>query len=136
MVLERRGRRGRGQRHIRRRRLEVGASSLSLPSGAVAVSPATCVNAAYPTFRLAARSDSPGSVVSVAVVYQTPRGPITIPVGSVVPGRDWAPTASMQTLAAIGTQLSGGSASVALRFTQVAGSSQIDDVYVDPHTVH
>jgi hypothetical protein len=113
-----------------------GSSSLGLSGGDTAQSPATCVNAAYPSLRFFARSDNPGSILSVSVVYQTPGGPITLPVGAVSPGRNWAPTTSMPTLAGVGTLLAGGQASVALRFTQLAGSSQIDDVYVDPHTIH
>ena len=114
----------------------VGASSLGLSTGDTAQSPTTCVNAAYPSFRLFARSDRPGSVIGVSVVYQTALGQLTLPVGAVIPGRSWAPTPPLPTLAAVGSMLAGGSTSVALRFNELAGSSQIDDVYVDPHTVH
>jgi hypothetical protein len=111
----------------------VGASSLSLGTGASAQSPGTCVNAAYPSFRFFARSDTPGSVVTVSVVYQTAGGQTALPVGAVVPGRNWAPTRSMPTLSAI---LAGSTAPVQLRFTETTGSSQIDDVFVDPHVMH
>jgi hypothetical protein len=111
----------------------VGASSLSLPAGSSAQSPGTCVNASYPSFRFFARSDRPGSVITVSVVYETVLGQTSLPVGAVVPGRNWAPTRSMPTLSAI---LAGSTAPVRLRFTQSAGSSQIDDVFVDPHVMH
>jgi hypothetical protein len=114
----------------------VGASSLGLSAGDVAQSPTTCVNAAYPSFRFFARSDRSGSVIGVSVVYQSPYGQLTLPVGSVIPGRSWTPTLPIPTLASIGSMLAGGATSVALRFSQLAGSSQIDDVFVDPHTVH
>jgi hypothetical protein len=111
----------------------VGASSLSLPAGASAQSPGACVNAAYPSFRFFARSDRPGSVVAVSVVYQTVLGQTALPVGAVVPSRNWAPTTSLPTLSAI---LAGASAPVELRFTTMTGSAQIDDVFIDPHTMH
>jgi hypothetical protein len=38
----------------------------------------------------------------------------------------------MLTLAAVPGLLTGGTSQVALRFTALTGSSQIDDVFVDP----
>ncbi len=114
----------------------VGSDSLSLPAGSSAQSPATCVNAAYPTFRFFARSASPGSVVAVSVVYKTSLGQMTIPVGVAGFDGNWAPTLPMITGSAVPGALSGGTAAVALRFTALVGSSQIDDVYVDPHGFH
>jgi hypothetical protein len=111
-----------------------GSASLSLPDGSTAVSPQTCVNAAYPTFRLFARSDDPGAVVDVSVVYNTVLGTTTIPVGTVASSSDWQPTLPMLTGSAITGALSGGTASVALRFVARGGTTQIDDVYVDPHS--
>jgi hypothetical protein len=105
-----------------------GSYSLSLPAGAVATSPQTCVNAAYPDFRLFTRTDTPGASVVVSVVY----GGSTIPVGVVTPGADWQPTLPMLTGSAIAGALNGGTAYVSLRFAAVAGSVQIDDAYVDP----
>jgi hypothetical protein len=110
----------------------VGSSSLSLSRGAVATSPPTCVNAAYPTFRFFARTDTPGSTVAVSVVYNTWLGQVTIPVGVVALSGDWAPTLPMTTLSAVTGALMGGSANVQLRFTALTGTSQIDDVFVDP----
>jgi hypothetical protein len=111
----------------------VGQSSLSLPGGSSATSPNTCVNAAYPDFRFMARTDTPGSTVLVQVVYQTLLGTTTIPVGVVAPSDTWQPTLPMVTGSAVTGLLSGGTAQVALKFTALSGSSQIDDVYVDPH---
>ncbi len=111
----------------------VGASSLSLGAGASAQSPTTCVNAAYPSFRFFARTNSPGSVVVVTAVYQTLLGQVVLPVGVVGLSPDWSPTLPMLTGSAVPGLLSGGTAPIALRFTQLTGSSQIDDVFVDPH---
>lgn len=113
-----------------------GASSLSLPASASAQSPYTCVNAAYPTFRLFARTDTPGSTILVQAVYTDVTGsPVTIPVGIVAPTTTWQPTLPMVTGSAIPGALNGGTAQVALRFTSLTGTSQIDDVYVDPRMV-
>ena len=40
----------------------------------------------------------------------------------------------MLTGSAVGGLLSNGTAPLALRFTELTGTSQIDDVFVDPHT--
>lgn len=114
----------------------VGASSLALGAGGYAQSSSTCVNAAYPSFRFFARTDSPGSLMAVSVVYQTLLGQVTLPVGVVGLSSSWTPTLPMVTGSAVPGLLSGGTAPVALRFSQLTGSSQIDDVYVDPHTIH
>ena len=110
----------------------VGSSSLRLPSGSSAVSPQTCVNAAYPTFRFFVRSDTPGTTVTESVIYQTAAGSTTIPVGSVAATGSWMPTAPMLTGSAITGAMNGGTANVSLQFTASGGSAQVDDVYVDP----
>jgi hypothetical protein len=111
----------------------VGSSSLDLPAGAVAMSPQTCVNAAYPDFRLFTRTDVPGSTVTVSVLYNSPdSGPMTIPVGVITPTSHWQPTPPMLTGSAIPGLMNGGTADVSLRFTTANGTVQVDDVYVDP----
>ncbi|MEA2371020.1 MAG: hypothetical protein QOH12_1414 [Solirubrobacteraceae bacterium] len=114
----------------------VGSSSLALGSGASAQSPTTCVDAAYPTFRFFARTDTPGSMIAVSAVYPSVIGPLTVPVGVVALSPSWTPTAPMLTGSAIGGLLSNGIAPLSLRFTELSGTSQIDDVFVDPHTMH
>jgi len=106
----------------------VGAASLSLPAGAVATSPQTCVNAAYPTFRFFVRSATPGTTVTESVVY----GKTTIPVGAVTATGSWTPTPPLLTGSAIAGALNGGTAWVSLRFVASGGAAQVDDVYVDP----
>ncbi len=111
----------------------VGSSSLSLPAGANAVSPETCVNAAYPTFRFFVRSNTPGTLVTESVIYDSVTGPVAIPVGTVAATGDWLPTPPMLTGSAIAGALNGGAANVRLQFTASGGSAQVDDVEVDPY---
>jgi hypothetical protein len=108
-----------------------GSYSLSLPTGASAQSPYTCVNAAYPTFRFFARTGGAASIL-VQAVYPSTTGTVAIPVGVVSLNGDWAPTLPMATGSALPAAMNGGTAQVALRFTALTGSSQIDDVFVDP----
>jgi hypothetical protein len=113
-----------------------GASSLSLPASASAQSPYTCVNAAYPTFRFFARTETPGSTILVQAVYTDVTGSsVAIPVGIVAPSARWQPTLPLLTGSAIPGAMNGGTAQVALRFTSLSGTSQIDDVYVDPRMI-
>ena len=112
----------------------VGASSVHLPAGASVTSPFTCVDAAYPTFRFFARNNGLLSTVLVSVVYKPLLGiPIAVPVGTVLLSPSWSPSAPMLTVSVLTGLLHGGTAPMAVRFTAVTGSSQIDDVFVDPH---
>lgn len=111
----------------------VGASSLLLPAGASAQTPYTCVDAAYPSLRFFARNNSLLGAVAVQLVYKAPLlGLVPLPVGAVIFSGQWRPTASMPTLAALPSLLTGGIVPVSVRFTALLGSSQIDDVFVDP----
>jgi hypothetical protein len=111
----------------------VGAQSLSLSPGSSAQSPWTCVNAAYPTFRFFGRNDGLLSTVLVQVIYKNPiLGLVPLPVGVVALSGSWQPTLPMLTGSVVGGLLSGGTAQIALRFTALTGSSQVDDVFVDP----
>ncbi len=115
----------------------VGSHSLYLPAGSSAESPPTCVNAAYPTFRLFARNSSLLSTVIVQVVYDDPIvGRVVLPVGVVALSKNWQPSLPMLTASAVQGVLKNGVAQVSLRFTAVVGSSSIDDVYVDPRLSH
>jgi hypothetical protein len=110
----------------------VGAYSMALPAGASAQSPFTCVDAGYPTFRFFARNDSLTSTVIVQVVYKTLLGSVALPLGVVALSGEWQPTLPMLTGSVVAGVLSGGTAQAALRFTALTGSSEIDDVFVDP----
>lgn len=110
----------------------LGSSSLSLPEGASARSPFTCVDAAYPTFRFFARNLRATSTVLVSVLYRTVAGTVSLPLGAVALGDGWQPTLPMLTGSAAAGLLANGTAQVALNFTALTGSSRIDDVFVDP----
>jgi hypothetical protein len=111
----------------------VGSSSMDLPAGASVTSPFTCVDAAYPTFRFFGRNNGLLSTVAVSVVYKVPvLGQVVLPVGIVALSGNWQPSAQMLTASAVTGLLSGGTTTVALRFTALTGNSQIDDVFVDP----
>ena len=110
----------------------VGSRSLALPPGASAQSPFTCANSSYPTFRFFARNGGTLSTVLVQVVYQTALGPVSAPLGIVALSGEWQPTLPMLTGSVVTGALSGGTAHIALRFTALTGTSNIDDVLVDP----
>ena len=116
----------------------VGKSSIYLPAGGSVQSPYTCVDAAYPAFRFFGRNNGLLSTVAVSIAYKEPLlGPVAVPIGTVLLTPGWAPSARMLTLSAVqgivNGLLTGTTPQVALRFTAVTGSSQIDDVFIDPH---
>jgi hypothetical protein len=115
----------------------VGNSSMYLPAGASVQTPYTCVDAAYPSFRFFGRNNGLLSLVAVSIVYKEPLlGPVAVPIGTVALSGTWAPSSQMLTLSAVqgvvNGLLTGKTPQVALRFTAVTGSSQIDDVFIDP----
>ena len=116
---------------------EVGSRSVSIKPGGSVTSPATCVNIDYPTARFFAKS-SGGLLgllpaMKVDVLYEKGAlGIIAVPAGVVTPSSRWNPTLQMLTHAALGATLAGGEAPIALRFTSLAGTWTIDDVFVDP----
>ncbi len=115
------------------------AKSLSLPSGASAVSGQACVGTLSPTLRFFARNTgSSSSTLGVDVLYTDALGlRWSIPVGTAGATGTWAPTSSFLVLANITALplLTNGSARVSLRFTAqgTGGNWQIDDVYIDPY---
>jgi hypothetical protein len=103
----------------------LGASSLSLPAGASAESPPTCVDAAYPTIRFFTEG---AGLLEVNVVY----GDVTLPAGVDVVAGGWGPSLPMLTLSALGALTSDGSAQVSIQLKALAGDVRVDDVFVDP----
>lgn len=103
----------------------LGSWSLSLPAGASAESPATCVDAAYPTIRFFV---SGTGLLAATVVY----GNLTLPAGVVIATGRWAPSPVMLTSSALVAAISNGSAQVSVRLTTLAGDVRVDDVFVDP----
>jgi hypothetical protein len=108
-------------------------SSLSLPAGASATTPAICVGLAEPTLRFFA--EGPAGVVDrldVEVLFEDAAGQVrALPIGTDL-GGSWHPTTVMPVLANLLPLLPGGQTAVAFRFTAHGGSFRIDDVYVDP----
>jgi hypothetical protein len=111
---------------------QVGEHSLELPAGASAQSPFSCVNISYPTFRFFAKNNGLLSALVAQVVYKTALGEVVLPLGAVALSGQWSPTLPMLTGSVVGGLLSGGTAQVALRFSELTGSTQIDDIYIDP----
>ncbi len=115
------------------------AMSLSLPSGASAVSAQACVGTLSPTLRFFARNTgTASSTLRVDVVYTDALGlRWTVPIGTASASGIWEPTPSYLVLANITALplLTNGSAHVSFRFTAqgTGGSWQIDDVYLDPY---
>lgn len=104
---------------------------LSLPAGSVATSPQACINVVHPTVRFYARSAAPGTTLDVAAVLATAAGTVAVPIGTVTPTTDLAPTEQL----AVRVPLLGATAGdvlLGLRFQSRGGTAQIDDVYVDP----
>jgi hypothetical protein len=103
----------------------LGSWSLSLPAGASARSPATCVDAAYPSVRMFIAGTG---MVAVEVVYDD----LPIPTGVAIANGGWQPTPVMITADAVWGALSGGTATVSLQVTALTGNPQVDDVFIDP----
>lgn len=111
----------------------VGSSSLGLPVGSSAVSPPACVNVSKPTVELFSRASTPGTSVTVSVVYQNGGGNTVVTrFATLTPGSSWQASGPlhMPTVSAPGQ--SGSSGYVQLQLTATGGSAQIDDAYIDP----
>jgi hypothetical protein len=103
----------------------LGSWSLSLPAGASAESPPTCVDAAYPTMRFFTEGTG---LLEVNVVY----GNLTLPAGVDVVTGGWAPSLPMLTDSALVAATSDGSAQVSIQLNTLVGNVRVDDVFVDP----
>jgi hypothetical protein len=106
----------------------LGASSLELPAGAVAITPPICVERGFPSFRFVARHVEKGGL-NVQVVY--PSGKFKR-AGRLKPGAEWNVTRKLSLAQGRFRVTKGSSAEIRLRFTASAGTVRIDDVYVDP----
>jgi hypothetical protein len=111
-------------------------TSLSIPTGGSATSPAFCVEQGMPTFRFVVRNTGEQSAtMKVEAIYlDSTQNNVTKTVGYLTAGYWWGPSAKMSL--AIGTASDGGiqTSQVRLRFTPMNGSGkfQIDDVFIDP----
>lgn len=115
-----------------------GSGAISIPAGGSVTTAGTCVNAAYPTLRFFTKS-SGGLLgllpaMKVDLVYRDNLlGLVALPAGVVLPSGTWRPSPAMWTLAAVGGLVSDGQTPLSLRFTAVAGTWQVDDIFIDPH---
>jgi hypothetical protein len=110
-----------------------GSKSLYLPAGASVTTPFTCVNAAYPSFRLFAKNGSLLSTIVPQVVYKLPLlGNVALPIGAIALSPNWSPSLPLLTASLVTGLLNGGTAQVALKFTAALGPSTVDSIYVDP----
>jgi hypothetical protein len=110
-----------------------GSHSLYLPAGASVTTPYTCVNAAYPSFRLFAKNQSLLSTIVPQIVYKLPLlGATALPIGAIALSPNWSPSAPLLTASLVTGLLNGGTAQVALKFTALLGPSTVDGIYVDP----
>lgn len=103
----------------------LGTKALELRPGASALSPPTCVDAAYPTIRMFVGGS--GAVE----VYVVDAG-VAIPVGIAAAGGAWEPSLPMSSDAVLIGALSGGTATVSIELVGLAGHPRVDDVFIDP----
>lgn len=112
-------------------------SSLLLPPGASATSPALCIALKYPTLRLFTRS-SKGGILRFEVLWLDGAGVLRSSQFMRLPGRSsWTLTPALLFLinAAVPVQRD-GTMVVGFRLTAEKGAWQVDDVYVDPRVGH
>ncbi len=106
-------------------------SSLQLPAGASAATPALCQETSSSVVRFFLRSPDGGSV-RVQVVARNLLGQIVgvLDVARVSPGASWQPGPAILNLQSLLALL--GVSSIQLKFVTIDGTVQVDDVYVDP----
>jgi hypothetical protein len=114
-----------------------GRSSLYLPSGSSATSPATCVETLDVVSRYVAKNRGPILLSTLkvdAIVKDSAGHTFVLPAAMNTGGSTWAP--SLPALGLLNTLalLSDGKATVSFRFTPVGlgAAWQIDDLFVDP----
>ena len=114
------------------------ASSLSIPQGGVATSPAMCVGLSEPTIRWFQKQSNSllgltGSM-TVSVLTETSLGGVVeTPVGAGLLGTSWSPSLTGVIVTNLLPLLPDSKTAVAFRFRAVTGTWNVDDVYVDPY---
>jgi hypothetical protein len=113
------------------------ASSLLLPAGSAATSPAICVSIHSPVMRFFMKSGGQSSRLNVSLNYTDKNGYArTASLGSFAPGSDWTLSPQVLFLNYIAPVVGGqGQTSVSFTFFVPSGSSagsRIDDLYIDP----
>ena len=117
-----------------------GASSLSLPAGASAVSAPICIDPTYPFYRLLARNTGDrASALHMEVLFLDQNGTVksTKSLDYRAGSTAWAPTGAAP-INVFTTKTTVSAAPISLRFTPMGkgGRWQIDDVFVDPFMRH
>ncbi|HEY2790544.1 MAG TPA: hypothetical protein VGI72_13915 [Gaiellales bacterium] len=112
-------------------------TSLSLPAGSSATSPAVCVDPTSPVIRFYVRNTGAStSKLGLTVLYTLPNGtPASLLVEKISATGVWRPTASIRFLMNMLAKTSAtGTTQVAFQFRPLdaTGHWRIDDVYVDP----
>ena len=109
---------------------KLGVRSLELAPGAVATTPAICVERGYPTFRFVARSLAGQGSLKVHVIYGADRK--VMRAGWVSPARSWSVSRVLKLVEGQYKLRAGQAGQVRFRFTAYGGTVRVDDVYVDP----
>jgi hypothetical protein len=107
-------------------------SSLLLPTGATATSPALCFGLLDPGLRFLAVAPSGSGTLHVQLVARGLLGVLSvIDGGTIQVGSSWAPTEVFSTL---GSQLNVplGTKTIQVVLTATSGNVQVDDLYIDP----
>jgi hypothetical protein len=112
-------------------------SSLSLPAGSSATSPAICVTPAAPTLRFYVRNTGAASAkLGVTVFYSLPSGkPASRQIAQITGTGTWQPTAAFDFFAYhLANASATGTTTVSFQFQPLDATGQwrVDDVYVDP----
>jgi hypothetical protein len=113
------------------------STSLSLPAGSSATSPAMCVGVTAPSLRFFVRNTgAAGSRLGVTVLFTLPNGkPGSLLVASISGTGAWAPSCTVLYFANLLALVSPtATTTVAFRFAPLdtTGKWQVDDVWVDP----
>jgi hypothetical protein len=105
--------------------------SLSLSTGDSALSPKLCMGTTSTVTRFFVRSED-GGRVRVQVVLRNLLGQVlgVVQISDVSAGSNWSPGPGVLNLDSVLGLV--GVSSIQLKFTELSGSVQIDDVYVDP----
>jgi hypothetical protein len=105
-------------------------TALRLPAGAVATSPALCMDVTMPTMRYTVRADRPGATLQVLVSQD---GAKWQPVASYTSsGTSWAAPSYDLTSAMKMSYLSKNTSQVGFQLVATGGTFTVDDVFVDP----
>lgn len=104
--------------------------SVVLAPGSSITSVTMCAGFEYPTLRFFARAPKGSALGLVTLRYTGPDGILAaLPLGVVTVGSTWKPTSV--SLTASGLPLLTGK-TLSIRIAPIAGTMQVDDVYVDP----